>query len=141
MSNKLPRKRPGNTPQQQKEERSSSLGLAAIQNHFSGPIPPPEMLARYDEILPGAAKTILQRAETESTHRCEMEKNILSEQVAADKRTASEVRLGQILGFVSVIAIVSLSAYATHLGKDALAIGLGVSTIAGLVTAFIKGRK
>jgi uncharacterized membrane protein len=141
MSNKLPRKRLGNTPQQQKEEQASGLGLAAIQNHFSGPIPPPEMLARYDEILPGAASTILQRAETESAHRCEMERSILAEQVAADKRTASEVRLGQVLGFISVIAIVSLATYATYLGKDAVAIGIGVSTIAGIVTAFVKGRK
>ena len=35
------------------------------RRRFSGPVPPPEILAQYDQVLPGAADRILQMAERE----------------------------------------------------------------------------
>ena len=36
---------------------------------FSGPIPPPQVLKQYEEIIPGAGERILAMAEKEQDHR------------------------------------------------------------------------
>lgn len=40
----------------------------------SGPLPPPEVLKAYDEVLKGAAKRIFDMAERQATHRQALEK-------------------------------------------------------------------
>ena len=51
----------------EKLERQKRAVKAAIQvseeHHFSGPLPRPEDLAKYDQIVPGAAARIIQMAE------------------------------------------------------------------------------
>ncbi len=138
MSNKLPQKRQESKPPGKKS--TQAVDLTTVHNHFSGPIPPPDMLAQYERVVPGAAQIILQRAEYESTHRCNMEIAILHEQSAADIRKSIEVKRGQFLGISAVISVVLLAAYALRLGMENAAIGLGVADIAGLVYAFVKGR-
>lgn len=48
-----------------------------IESEFSGPIPPPNIMRGYEEILPGAADRILSMAERQSQHRQDMEKKIV----------------------------------------------------------------
>ena len=43
------------------EEASSPATLMTEFTALSGPLPPPEMLAQYEEILPGAAERILRQ--------------------------------------------------------------------------------
>ena len=38
----------------------------AIRSEFSGPLPHPEILAKYEDILPGAATRILEMAEEQA---------------------------------------------------------------------------
>lgn len=45
-----------------------------IQSEFSGPIPPPNIIKGYEDILPGAAERIISMAERQSAHRQEMER-------------------------------------------------------------------
>lgn len=44
-----------------------------LQQHYSGPLPQPEALAKYDQIVPGAAERIIKMAEkrngTSTRHR------------------------------------------------------------------------
>jgi uncharacterized membrane protein len=40
-----------------------------FQRHFSGPLPPPEVLAHYNEVVPGAAERILTLTEEQSAYR------------------------------------------------------------------------
>lgn len=46
----------------------------AIRSEFSGPLPHPEILAKYEDILPGAATRILEMAEEQANHRRFMKK-------------------------------------------------------------------
>jgi uncharacterized membrane protein len=41
---------------------------------FSGPIPPPDLLERYNQIIPEGADRILKMAEKQSAHRQKIEK-------------------------------------------------------------------
>jgi uncharacterized membrane protein len=47
--------------------------LARFQSEFSGPLPPPGMLARYNDALPDGADRIVKMAEDQSSHRRRME--------------------------------------------------------------------
>jgi uncharacterized membrane protein len=44
---------------------------------FSGPMPPPEVLAEYDRIIPGAAERILAMAEANGSQRRALENRTL----------------------------------------------------------------
>lgn len=48
---------------------SQRAAVIHAQMEFSGPLPPPQILGQYDEVLPGAAERILRMAEKQQDHR------------------------------------------------------------------------
>lgn len=111
----------------------------AIQQQ-TGPIPPPEILERYNKVYPGLAKQIVEMAQDEGLHRRAMEKSLLDiqgrDQIAYRR---SEV-LGQVFGTVIGIAgLAAATACAIH-GAQVAASVIGGSTVTTLVVAFILGR-
>jgi len=100
----------------------------------SGPLPSPEQLEAYNNIVPNGADRIMQMAENQSKHRMELEKLVTSAQVIESKR-------GQI--FALIISVISLG---TSLilglnGHDTVASVIGGTTIVSLATIFIYGKK
>ncbi|MDP1633348.1 MAG: DUF2335 domain-containing protein [Gallionellaceae bacterium] len=87
------------------------------QKVHHGPLPAPEDLQRYDELLPGAAERIIAMAEMEQRHRHEQEKKAIASELATREtlQTTEMSRIdgvmrsdkrGQYLGaFVSILAI------------------------------------
>ena len=63
----------------QREELAKRV-LTITQQQFSGPIPPPALLAEYEKIVPGSALRIFNRAETQSDHRIAMEAKVIPAQ-------------------------------------------------------------
>ncbi|MGE5559138.1 MAG: DUF2335 domain-containing protein [Bacillota bacterium] len=105
-----------------------------IGQRFEGPIPPPEFLAKYDDICPGFANRILTMAEKQSDHRQYIEKII----VKSDSRDSI---LGIICGYlIGTTAIVS-GAIVIALGQPWSGAVLSVSGVAGLVGVFIYGTR
>ena len=68
---------------------------------FRGPLPPPEILHGYDDILPGAADRIIRMAEKE-------QENAQDARMLAIRKEAADIRRGQIIG-----GIVAMSAFLT----------------------------
>ena len=68
---------------------------------FSGPLPPPEILKKYDEIIPNGAERLMRMAEREQ----EME----HEKIRKDLIYRA---WGLFLGFFSFLAIIGLLSYA-----------------------------
>ncbi|MFZ5800507.1 MAG: DUF2335 domain-containing protein [Candidatus Omnitrophota bacterium] len=64
---------------------------------FCGPIPPPEVLAGYERIMPGAADRIIAMAERQAAHRQEMERRIVFSETF-------QAKIGMFLAFVVVFA-------------------------------------
>ena len=44
---------------------------------WAGPIPPPEALQKYEDLVPGAANRILKMAEGQTAHRIQIEKTVI----------------------------------------------------------------
>ena len=51
--------------------------LIELHRQFAGPLPPPEILAGYEEVLPGAAQRIFALTEGQAKHRQELERTIV----------------------------------------------------------------
>lgn len=80
------------------DDRDSRTVVTHAQQ-WSGPIPPPAMLAEFDRVVPGAAERILRLTEQETGHRIEWEKKALDANI-------SESRRGQWLGAgISALAV------------------------------------
>ncbi|MCI1277617.1 MAG: DUF2335 domain-containing protein [Nitrospira sp.] len=128
---------PDRTPPQQDELAPASSKVVTSSHKttlaFSGPLPPPNILAGYNNIVPGAAERIIAIAEGEASHQRGMEQ-------LAVQRTFDERRLGQIFGFLMGVMGLSVAAFLAHYGHEVTASVIGGTTVVGLVTVFVFGR-
>ena len=75
------------------------LTIARSSKSFSGPLPPPESLAEYEQISPGFADRIIQMAEKEQGHRHQLDE----QRWPAQKKLLSR---GQVFAFILSLSIV-----------------------------------
>lgn len=112
-----------------------------IMAGYSGPIPAPEALARYEQLTPGLADRIVKMAENEGNHRRSLEVSGQKAQIEHIERRDYEARRGQIFAFmISIITLIS-GAWIIKNGHDVPGTFVSLSGLGGIVTAFIYGRK
>jgi len=108
---------------------------------FQGPIPPPQILNGYEQLLPGAADRIIRMAEKEGDHRHRMETKAVDAEIHGLKCETIDTRIGQIFGLVIGLTTVLAGTYAAVQGSQVAGSLIGTSGVVGLVSAFIVGRK
>ena len=69
-------KRQQQQPQPRPPASPEGSSYLVAQAAFSGPLPPPSMLAEYDKIVPGGAGRLVTMAETQMAHRHRLEKEV-----------------------------------------------------------------
>lgn len=72
------------------EEKGPYLA-EVVQRSFSGPLPPPDLLREYNQIVPGLAERIARMAEKEQDHRHYFERKLV--RILAEDRS-SAIRSG-----------------------------------------------
>jgi len=101
---------------------------------FSGPIPPAELLAGYNKIIPDGADRIMKMAEDQSKYRMEIERIVIESQEKQGKK-------GQMFAFgLGAIGMISSTLIAIF-GAPWVAAVIGGSTLGTLVVAFLRGKK
>lgn len=132
---KPPHNQRGRNPVPQQQPQPQQQISVSQQMQWSGPLPPPAALERFNQIIPNGADRIVKMAEAEQAHRHEYEKTGV---VAS----ANEARRGQFLGaFISVLAI-SGAIFTAYIGAPAsVPIGLVSVTILGIINAIVRPRK
>lgn len=105
-----------------------------VKSH-SGPLPPAEDFAAYDNVFPGAAKEILDMAIRQQLHAHYCEKTAITGEL--------RYRLFGMIAAVAVVLLLVVGAIMSSIyGQTSVAITLGgaagLTTLAG---AFIKGRR
>lgn len=116
---------------QQKEPAKVQI---SHERHYSGPLPLPEDLAKYDHIVPGAAERILKMAEKEMDHRH-------AEDSKLSKGIILTAKISIIFAFICVLILSGLSFYAIHLGHAAVGGSIAVGAIAAVAGAFLYKSK
>jgi uncharacterized membrane protein len=112
--------------------------IARTETAFIGPIPPPELLAKYAEIIPNGADRILKMAENQSAHRQHIERwaviggTILSHfgvlcaaiialsalYLGSELIRAQHITSGSIFAGSGLVALVGAFIYGTHSRKE-----------------------
>ncbi|CDH43853.1 hypothetical protein BN874_1370018 [Candidatus Contendobacter odensis Run_B_J11] len=101
---------------------------------FSGPTPPPDCLRQYDEIVPGAAKDIIEEFKANGAHQRAMDKALLNAASGRDRRTQWMAFSLVILGFILIMAL-------AHTSHDWVAAVVAGSLLGAVVTGFLQGKK
>jgi hypothetical protein len=95
-----------------------------ISAHWSGPLPPPAVLEKIDEIIPGGADRLLCMAEKEQTHRID------------------DAKRGQFLGWsLAAGAVLAAAVVSLCHGPWQVSVALVGIPVLGTVQALIQGRK
>lgn len=115
-------------------KQPSPTQIRAQMAFHSGPLPPPEILENYDQVLPGAAERILTMAENQSAHRQQLEARYLT----AEARNSL---LGIIFGLLLGITGLSVSGICIYAGQGWPGAALGGATLVSLVGTFIYGTR
>jgi uncharacterized membrane protein len=101
---------------------------------YSGPLPPPEALERYNQTLPGAAERILAMAEQQHAHRLKLESRVVDSNISAQK-------LGTVLGFIVAITTIIGGIWLIYVGKEAQGLASVLTALAALVGVFLYARR
>jgi uncharacterized membrane protein len=100
---------------------------------YSGPLPKPEDLIKYNEAFPGCAERIVGMAEQQSRYRQDLERRVVDHNIQQDRR-------GQTLGFaLSVIGIVG-SLSLIGFGRPTEGLTVFFTSLTTLVGIFVYSR-
>jgi len=114
--------------------RISRINAVAVTS-YSGPLPPPEVLARFEELYPGSAKLIIDDFLSESVQRREAERKILP-----------SLLFRQTLGAISasLLGVVGLGGgiWLSHEGRSLGGLSSVLGTLGTLLAIFLyQNRK
>jgi uncharacterized membrane protein len=101
---------------------------------FVGPLPSPEILQGFENVVPGAAERIIVMAEKEQDTRLRIEKRILAVNIVM-------VILGIVSGLVALLVISFLIKYSMDKGYPNVASILASTSLLGVVGIFVWFRK
>lgn len=118
---------------------------------YQGPVPPPDILERFELLVPGTAKKMFDQAEQESLHRRKIEErtndaNIAAQQKAIDiergkmQAIARSDLVGQIFGLLVTSACIGGAVWCGIQGHEKVAIALTVVPSAAVIQAFFAKR-
>lgn len=117
---------------EQRVEISKTIATYSCKTHI-GPLPDPETLKGYSEIIPDGANRILIMAENQANHRMKLESNVIKSQM-------SQSNLGQILAFIIGMVCIISASLLIYFDKTVGGSIIGGAGVTSLVTAFIKGK-
>ncbi|TGK36205.1 DUF2335 domain-containing protein [Leptospira gomenensis] len=104
-----------------------------ISASYQGPFPPPEMLAKYENILPGFTERTMKILEKQTDHRFRSEDKIIDKSFSHQK---TGLWLG---GGICALAILSGTAISIINPESAAGFAVIISALAGLVGVFVTG--
>ena len=104
------------------------------QEQYSGPLPIPAHLEKYEQVLPGSAERIMAMAEAQSEHRRDLESKALASDI-------TNSRLGLWFAFIIGVIGLGLGFFLMYSGKLIEGGLLGGGTLASLVSVFIYGSR
>jgi uncharacterized membrane protein len=104
-----------------------------VEATFSGPLPPPSLLAKYSEIIPNGAERIMVMAEKQSQHREQLEARVVNGNVANQTRGSY---------FAFIIALVSIVGgfFLILKGKDASGLAAIITSLVALASVFFYAK-
>jgi uncharacterized membrane protein len=115
---------------QQQQQQPPALTIEQRLEHFSGPLPSPDILERYDQIVPGLADRVVTVFEEQATHRMDLERTVIK----GDTRRANA---GMVTAAVFGLSLLAASVYLIMNGHEGPGVLALLTTFAGYGGAFL----
>lgn len=106
----------------------------SVTPSFRGPLPPPAVLAGYNDAFPGCAERIVAMTERQLTHRHALESRVVAGRLAAE-------RSGQRFAFALVLLALAVGSGLIALDKGAGGLTAIIGALASVVAIFVYGRR
>lgn len=103
------------------------------QEAYQGPLPHPDLLVKYEEIIPGSAERILSMAEKEQQHRHQLENEVIKKEIAQKGK-------GLNFGFTLALLIIVVGAYLLIIDKSLQGFSLILGSIAMIIAPFFFNK-
>ena len=100
---------------------------------FSGPLPLPSLLAKYNEVIPNGAERIMVMAEKQSEHREQLERRVVDGNVANQTR-------GSWFAFIIVLVALVEGFYLILQGKNSSGLATIIGSLVALVSVFFYAK-
>lgn len=101
---------------------------------WSAPLPPPELLKQYNEVFPGCAERIVAMAESQSSHRQQVESKVIAGNVTSQTT-------GLWLGFILALIVILSGAWLVYTGHVAWGAVFAGFPLVSLVSVFVLGKR
>lgn len=100
---------------------------------YSGAVPHPDHLERFNELVPGSAQMIFDEFQKQAEHRRNLEAFAVQNQIRQSGR-------GQIFGFVLAVVFLLAGIILIFSGHEQAGITLTGGTLVSLVALFVVGK-
>ncbi|MBZ5526969.1 MAG: DUF2335 domain-containing protein [Acidobacteriia bacterium] len=120
-------------PHNQLVQQQKQTMMMKVGHSFSGPLPPPEILEKYNQVMPGLAERIIGMAEQQSRHRQGLERTVVDSNAFVQK-------IGPFLGFIVAMTAVIGGIFLILKGKDGYGLAAIIGALASLAGVFIYGK-
>ena len=115
--------------------RIAQREIQALQvTHYSGPLPHPEALERYNQIIPGAADRIISQFEQQAIHRQGLERHVVQSNTFCQK-------LGAFSALILGLAGIGGGVYLVHSGQSVPGLTTFFTSLCSLIGVFIYGKE
>jgi len=101
---------------------------------FSGPLPHPDILARYNEVVPNGAERIFAAFERQGVHRESLEMCVVKGNVRSQAQ-------GRWFGFIVAMTAIAGGIYLIAIGRGVWGLPTIVTSLAALVGVFYYGKR
>jgi uncharacterized membrane protein len=116
--------------EQSKEHQQRVMMASFSAEMYSGPIPPPAIMAEWEKLLPGSADRILKMAEKQSAHRIAIEAKVVDSDVRRSDR-------GLVFGFIIALVMIIGGLITVGLGHDWAGVAVITGSLIGVVGLFV----
>ncbi len=121
-------------PEEEKGEKLQTFISTSVRESFRGPLPPPVLLKEYNEAVTDGAERVFKMTEKQLLHRMQLEDHAVKEDL-------KQSRNGQLFGFILSLTGLCLATLLAMSGHETIAGIFGTTTVIGLVTVFVIGKR
>lgn len=116
-----------------RKQNNTAIFAASRSSTFIGPLPPPEILDRYNQVVPGMAERLMRDFEKQTDHRMFIEKQVIRSKII-------QSYIGQTTGFVLGLTGLVFGYALIHAGKDGTGIASILGSLSWLGGIFVVGK-
>lgn len=110
------------------------------EQRWTGPLPSPDDLRKFDQLIPGSAERIIALAEGEALHRRELEKKVLDSEITDRSTVRGYFSRGQLMGFMLAVLFLIATVWIILAGYSISGTIIGSTTLVSLVVIFVLAR-